>query len=113
MKAKDLPITEDLDFSYLLGLMRPLHDVDEYAWLPELFTLIGHERLIDLCRYAGGETISIPTIEQLTDSIESLQCFYDVYIKKSKAVDDIPEKYYELVFKIKEIYDVRDGKEIY
>ena len=112
MKDKGLPITEDLDFSYLLGLMRPLYNLDEYAWLPELFTLVGHTRLIELCRYAGGETITIPTLDQLSKSIDCLQNFYDVYIKKSASLDDIPITNLELVQKIKEIYDVRDGKTI-
>jgi hypothetical protein len=109
MKNKDLPITEDLDFSYLLGLMRPLHKIDNFAWLPELFTLIGHEKLIDLCRYAGGETITIPTLEELSSSIDSLQDFYDVYIKKSKTLDEVDQSNFELVGRIKEIYDARNS----
>ena len=112
MSDKGLPITEDLDFSYLLGLMRPLYDLDEYAWLPELFTLVGHNKLIDLCRYAGGETIKIPTLEELSLSIDCLQNFYDIYIKKSCTLDDIPVSNVELVKKIKEIYDARDSKKI-
>lgn len=112
MKDKGLPVTEDLDFSYLLGLMRPLYNIDEYAWLPELFTLVGHEKLIDLCRYAGGETITIPTLEELNLSIEALQNFYDVYIKKSISIEDIPISNHDLVYKIKEIYDVRNSEEI-
>ena len=111
MKAKDLPITEDLDFSYLLGLMRPLHKLDEYAWLPELFTLVGHEKLIELCRYAGGESITIPTLDELSRSIDALQEFYDVYIKKSKGELDISISNHDLVMKIKEIYDARERKE--
>lgn len=113
MRAKNLPITEDLDFSYLLGLMRPLYNIDNYAWLPELFTLIGHEKLIELCRYAGGETITIPTLEELNQSIESLQEFYDVYIKKSKDEIDISITNEPLVAKIKEVYDARDREEMY
>lgn len=112
MKDKGLPITEDLDFSYLLGLMRPLYELDEYAWLPELFTLIGHSKLIDLCRYAGGETIKIPTLEDLSKSIDCLQNFYDVYIKKSLTLDDIPITNLELVEKIKGIYDARNSEKI-
>ena len=112
MREKDLPITEDLDFSYLLSLMRPLHNVDEYAWLPELFALVGHERLISLCKYAGGEVIKIPTLEQLSVSIEALQNFYDVYIKHIMDVEDIPITNQALVDKIREIYDARDSKEI-
>ena len=105
MPNKRLPLTEELDFSYLLGLMRPLHDVDEFAWLPELFAIIGHENLIDLCKYAGGETITIPTLEQLSKSIESLQIFYNVYIKCDMSEDEISPELRSLVYKIRSVYD--------
>lgn len=107
MSKSDLPITEELDFSYLLGLMRPLHNVDEYAWIPELFTLIGHENLMKLCKYAGGELIRIPTLDELFDSIECMQYFYNVYIKHSLDEDDIPVSIEDKVSKIKEIYYAR------
>lgn len=109
MKPKSLPLTEELDFSYLLSLMRPLHDIDEYAWLPELFTLIGHEKLIDLCRYAGGELVRVPTLDELADSIEGLQQFYNVYIAKKYEVSEVPSEFADLVGKIKEIYDARNS----
>ena len=113
VKIKELPITEDLDFSYLLGLMRPLHNLDEYSWLPELFSIIGYERLIELCKYCGGESIRIPTLDELSRSLDSLQSFYDVCIKKTRELDDIPATSFDLVQKIKEVYDVREGQEIY
>lgn len=106
-----LTITEELDFHYLLGLMPPLHDIEEFAWLPELFSLVaddsvpGYARLVKLCRFAGGETIKIPTIDQLSDSISALQCFYDVYIVRRKTISDIPDEYIPLVVKIKHAYD--------
>lgn len=103
-----LPLTEELDFAYLLQLMPPLHDVPQFSWLAELFAVIGHERLIQLCKFAGGETIRIPTIEELSDSIEALQWFYDVYIKKSQKVGAIPLQYSVLVRKICEVYDARN-----
>lgn len=109
-KKSKLPITEDIDFEYLLGLMRPLHDVDEFAWLPELFVLIGHEKLIDLCRYCGGETIKIPTLDQLALSIDALQWFYDIYIKKCHTIDDVPDVTLPLVVKIKKVFDARNDK---
>ena len=68
MRRKQLPVTEELDFHYLLSLMPPLHDIDEFSWLPELFSIIGHEKLILLCKYAGGEVIRIPTIDQLNQT---------------------------------------------
>lgn len=107
-KKNSLPVTEEIDFQYLLGLMRPLHNIDEFAWLPELFVLIGHEKLIDLCRYCGGETITIPTLEQLSGSIDALQEYYNIYVKRSKSINDIDDKKTKsLVLKIKSIYDAR------
>lgn len=104
-----LPVTEDLDFHYLLGLMPPLHNEPEFAWLPELFSTIGYESLITLCKYAGGETIKIPTLEQLSESIDALQWFYDVKIKQSKSLSEVPQNICNLFMKICEVYDARNG----
>lgn len=96
----DLPITEELDFHYLLTLMPSLYDIPAYSWLPELFSIIGHDRLIKLCKYAGGETLQVPTLEELSDAVESIQWYYDVYIKHSKQVEDVPTKYKDMVIRI-------------
>lgn len=87
---ENLPITEELDFAYLLELMPAMHDTPGFAWLPELFSIIGPEKLITLCRYAGGETIQIPTLDDLTTSVEALQFFYDIRIKHTKHLVDLP-----------------------
>jgi len=105
----NLPITEDLDFHYLLGLMPPLQGEPEFSWLPELFAIIGHEKLIQLCKYAGGERIMIPTLGQLLESIEALQWFYDVDIKRGKPKEEIPEHIWPLYLKISNIYDTRNN----
>ncbi len=89
----ELPITEELDFQYLLQLLPPLEDEEDFAYLPELFSIIGAEKLITLCKYAGGETIKIPTLNQLLEDIEALQWYYDVYIKKGKSTFDIPDNF--------------------
>lgn len=101
----NLPITEELDFAYLLELMPALHNQPGFTWLPELFSIIGPESLINLCRYAGGETIKIPTLEDLTTSVEALQFFYDVKIKKSKTLKDVPSDLLEKFRIICEEYD--------
>ena len=93
--------TEDLDFHYLLSLMP--------SWLPELFSTIGHESLIKLCKYAGGETIRIPTLYELSDSIDALQSYYDVYIKHAYTPEEIPTKLKDLVKKIKEVFDAEES----
>lgn len=102
-----LNITESSDFYLLLELMLPLYQEEQYAWLPELFSIIGHERLITLAKYAGGETIKIPTLDELISSLEALDWYYKVYIKKCKYRKSIPEKYLDLVNKIKEVFDAR------
>lgn len=101
---KELSITEELDFQYLLQLLPPLEDTPEFSWLPELFSIIGAKNLITLCKYAGGETIKIPTIEQLAADIDALQWYYDVFISKKKPIEEIPQDLLNLVLKIQNIY---------
>lgn len=103
---KDLNIKDELDFQYLLQLLPPLENEPEFAWLPELFSIIGAKNLITLCKYAGGETIKIPTTEQLARDIEALQWYYDVYLTHKKSVSEIPAELVDLVRKIKAVYTV-------
>lgn len=109
MSEDMLSINEQLDFHYLLSLMRPLYKIEEYEWLPELFSVIGAESLIILCKYAGGETIKIPRLDELSDALSALQLFYDVNITKIKNVSQVPKKYWNLYKKISEVYDAREG----
>lgn len=101
-KEEKLPLTEELDFHYLLQLMPVLHNVPEFSWLAELFVIIGHRNLIDLCKYCGGETIKLPTLEMLADDIEALQWFYDTNISRKKSESEVPKRLEEIFFKIKE-----------
>ena len=79
--------------------------------MPELFSIIGHERLILLAKYAGGETVRIPTIDELAVSIDSLQWFYDVCIKHCKEERDVPQDVKPLFYTIVRIYDARNSEE--
>ena len=102
---KDLPVKDELDFQYLLQLLPPLENEPEFAWLPELFSIIGARNLITLCKYAGGETIKVPTLEQLAQDIEALQWYYDVFISRKKELGEIPAELCALVMKIRSIYN--------
>lgn len=110
MKNPKLPITEELNFHYLLSLMPPLQSQPQYAWLPELFSIIGYERLLMLCKYAGGETIRIPTLLELQDSIIALEYFYRVYIKHEDV--DVPDDLKHQVSEIAEVYDARNRQAV-
>ena len=105
MDNKKLDITESSDFHCLLELLVPLYNVEEYAWLPELFSIIGHEKLLLLAKYAGGETIRIPTVDEINSALEALDWYYRVYILKRKRRKSIPPEYRELVDKIREVFD--------
>ena len=113
MSEQKLDITQSSDFHYLLELMLPLYNVEEFAWLPELFSIVGHEKLLLLAKYAGGETIKIPTVEQINEALEALDWFYRVYIIKKKRRKSIPKEYLELVDKIKEVFDASNNKRSY
>lgn len=110
LSKEPITLQEELDFHYLLGLMPPLYNVPEFAWLPELFSLIGHDKLIQLAKYCGGERIKIPTLEQLSDSIEALQWFYDVKIKKIQDITEVPPRLHSHFHKIMEVYDARENQ---
>lgn len=105
-----LPIAEDLDFHYLLTLMPALTGLKEFEWLPELYSIISDYRsLIRLCKYCGGETIKIPTLDQLTNSTDALQWYYDVYISGKKKYSDIPSDLSDLVEKIRCTINARNS----
>ena len=97
MKDKKLDITQSSDFYSLLELMLPLFNIEEYACLPELFSIIGYQKLLLLSKYAGGTTIKIPTLSELTKAIEALDWYYKVYVAKNKYRKSIPDEYLELV----------------
>lgn len=101
---KELSAGEELDFQYLLQLLPPLEDEPQFANLPELFSIIGAKSLIKLCKYAGGETITIPTLEQLCRDIEALQWYYDVFITCKKSSSEIPAELHDLVNTIRRVY---------
>lgn len=106
MSKEELSITEELDFQYLLQLLPPLENDPDFAWLPELFSIIGARKLITLCKYAGGETIKIPTIEQLSSDIDALQWYYDIYITHKKSIKELPVEFIDIVNKINHYYNL-------
>ena len=103
MKMKsDLNLRDSSDFACLLELMAPLTDEPSYSCLPELFSILGHEKLLLLAKYAGGTEIRIPTVEELNDSIEALQWYYDIHIAKKRKLTHAPFKCRPTILKLEE-----------
>lgn len=84
-------LIEAKDFSMVLALLPALTNEYKYKGLDKLFSIIGIDRLILLCKYLGGQTIKIPTLNQLTLIITSLQWYLDVYVLKTKEEYEIPQ----------------------
>ena len=105
MKNEALPITDEINMHYLLELMPPLHSIPEYALLPELFSIIGIDSLLSLCKYAGGEIVKIPTLSELSDSITALDMFYTKEISHKEYDTVVNDKVLGLYKEIKRLYD--------
>lgn len=105
MKNEKLSLTDEINLHYLLELMPPLFDVPEYALLPELFSTIGIDSLLALCKYAGGETVKIPTLSELSDAILALDMFYNIELLHKPYNDTTSDSVVNLYKKIKSVYD--------
>ena len=110
MKNNTLPITDEINMHYLLELMPPLYSIPEYALLPELFSIVGIDSLLSLCKYAGGETVRIPTLSELSDAISALDVFYTQDILHKEYTDKTNETIRRLYGEIKKIYDSQNSK---
>lgn len=103
-KTTELSLKETSDFACLLELMMPMNDDPQFACLPELFSILGHEKLLLLAKYAGGTQVRIPTVEELNDAIESLQWFYNIHITKTKKFTHAPFKCRPAILRLEEVY---------
>lgn len=99
-----LDLKETSDFACLLELMMPLENEPQYACLPELFAILGHEKLLLLAKYAGGTVVKIPTVEEITYLVESLQWYYNIHVAKTKKLIHAPFKYRPMIHRLEEIY---------
>ena len=59
-------------FSLLLFILYKVRDIDEYSTISELAYVLDKDNLLKLCEYFGGLTITIPTIDELENIINSL-----------------------------------------
>ena len=101
-------------YSMLLFAVFNIQKIPGYSVLSELVYILDKQNLLKLCEYFGGQTITIPTIDELEILIYCLIVYNDVAIEKKdfeKVVKSLPveshvlkqvkEKYFEL----KEVLD--------
>ena len=80
-------------YSFLLFVLYQLTGVNEYSSLSELVYVLDKKNFLNLCEFFGGQTITIPTVEE----IENLTYAFLVYqyvnmegLSFKEALDKIP-----------------------
>lgn len=115
-----LPEKEQLDFTMLLQLLPLIEEDGDYKDFAALFSIIGIDKLLLLCKYKGNATIKIPTLQELTAEIDALQWYSDIYISHIKTEEDIPDgnrmkgrvsKIWHIIDKKKQEENARNDKE--
>ena len=66
-------------YSILLFALYKMNDVPEYSSLSQLAYVLDQDNFLNLCEYFGGQTITIPTIQEMESLIYSLLLYQ--YIK--------------------------------
>lgn len=78
-------------YSLLLFVLFKLRDIPEYNTLSELAYILEKDSLLNICEYFGGQTITVPTIEELEGLVHALLLYqyveldgfsYNIAIKK-------------------------------
>lgn len=69
--------TNDI-YSLLLFVLYKLRDIEGYSTLSELAYVLDEENFLNLCEYFGGLTITIPTIDEVEDTIDALLLYQHV-----------------------------------
>lgn len=83
MIKKELENLKQMDFySIMLFVLYKTIQIPEYSSLSELVYILDKDNLLNLCEYFGGQTIKIPTIDELESLTYSLLLFQYVNIEK-------------------------------
>ena len=83
----ELKKLNELDiWSLMLFVLYNFQKIPEYSTLSELAYILDKQHLLKLCEYFGGQTIRIPTIDQLEETILGMLLYQYIDVEK------IPEK---------------------
>ena len=86
------------DFYFIVHLIiNKLSDNKDRKIIPELCYLLDKKSLLNLITYFEGETITIPTKEEIIDSINLIELYYQINIKKVNINDAIVKVYGDIL----------------
>lgn len=69
-------------YSLLLFSLFKMTDIPEYSSISQLAYVLDRENLLNLCEYFGGQTIKIPTTQELESLVYSLLLYQYVKIDR-------------------------------
>ena len=80
---RELEKLKQLDiWSLMLFVLYNFQKIPEYSALSELAYILDEKSLLKLCEYFGGQTIRIPTIDQMEETIYGMLLYQYVDIEK-------------------------------
>lgn len=68
-------------WSLMLFVLYKFQNIPEYSGISELAYILDEKSLLKLCEYFGGQTITIPTIDQLEETIYAMLLYQYVDIE--------------------------------
>lgn len=74
-------------WSLMLFVLYNFQNIPEYSSLSELAYILDQKNLLKLCEYFGGQTIKIPTIDQLEETIYAMLLYQYIDIEKIEEKD--------------------------
>lgn len=94
-------------WSLMLFVLYNFQKIPEYSTLSELAYVLDQKNMLKLCEYFGGQTIKIPTIDQLEETLYSMLLYQYIDIEKIDEkeamsllrVDKLKEKHIKNCYK--------------
>lgn len=91
-----MPIKEELNklkrldiWSLMLFILYNFQEIPEYSSISELAYVLDEKNFLKLCEYFGGQTIKIPTIDELELTIYAMLLYQYIdmeHVKESEAI---------------------------
>lgn len=112
MIKQNLNNLKEIDlYSVALWSLYKLVPVPEYSSLAELSYVLDKENLLNLCEYYGGQTVKIPTLEELAQLMKALTAAHLTktegisYEEASSRLGVCGAQFRNTYLKIKEVLD--------
>ena len=84
-KLKDIDI-----WSLMLFVLYNFQKIPEYSALSELAYILDQKNLLKLCEYFGGQTITVPTIDQLEETVYGMLLYQYVDVENIPMEEALP-----------------------